>query len=131
MAWGAATFGFGLPRVDLLRDIAVLLVGAVAEEIVFRAGLQRALGRWPSLAGRRIGPLSAANLLTSLLFALVHLWQHPPLAAAGVVPVSWLLGWVYERGGERLAPPTLLHGYFNATLYASTLALGAVGAVPR
>lgn len=131
VAWGAAYVGFGWPRRDVLRDIAVLLVGAVAEEVVFRAGVQRALSRRAALAERHVGPLSAANLATSLLFAAAHLWRHPPLAALGVMPVAWLLGWVYERSGERLAPPTLLHVYFNATLYAVSVLPGAMGPLSR
>jgi membrane protease YdiL (CAAX protease family) len=57
-------------------------------------------------------------------FAALHLWRHPALAALGVLPVSLLLGWVYERSGERLLPPVLLHLYFNAVLVASSYAVG-------
>jgi len=62
-------------------------------------------------------------VLTSVVFALAHLWNHPPLAALGVLPVSLLLGWAYERSGQRLAPPIGLHLYFNMALFAASLAL--------
>lgn len=122
VAWAAARGGYGWLIADPWRDLAVLVLGAVTEEIVFRGGLQRALRRWGPLAGRA-GPVSAANALTSAVFAAAHLWQHPPLAALGVLPVSLLLGWVYERGDERLAPPIALHLYFNLALYACSFAL--------
>lgn len=115
-----AQAGFGWPLSDMPRDLAVLTLGAVAEEIVFRGGLQRALGHWRSFSGR-IGPVSVANLVTSVLFAAAHVWGHPPVIALGVFPVSLLLGWAYERSGGRLWPPAALHLYFNAVLYACSL----------
>lgn len=122
IAWAAQHAGFGMPTTTPARDLALLALGAVVEEIVFRGGLQRALRRWRAL-DRHAGPISAANALTSVVFAAAHLWSHPPLAALGVLPVSLLLGWVYERSGERLAPPVLLHLYFNAVLFAFSLGL--------
>lgn len=57
------------------------------------------------------------------MFALARLWNHPPLAALGVLPVSLLLGWAYERSGQRLAPPIALHLYFNVALFVASFAL--------
>jgi len=129
IAWAAARHGLGVPVIEPLRDIAVLVLVSAVEEIVFRGGLQRALLHWRWLQRRdrrrRIVPaLSAANALTSVVFAAAHLWNHPPLVAWGVLPVSLLLGWAYERSGERLAPPVALHGYFNVALYGCTWILG-------
>lgn len=125
IAWAAVHAGLAMSISEPVRDIALLSLGAVAEEIVFRGGLQRVLRRWRAL-GSHAGPISAANALTSVGFAAAHLWSHPPLAALAVWPVSLLLGWVYERGGERLVPPVLLHLYFNAVLFAFSLGLGYV-----
>ena len=132
IGWAVARHGLGVPMLDPVRDIAVLLLVSAAEEIVLRCGLQRALLRWRWLRrrdrrGRTAWTPSAANVLTSMLFATAHLWSHPPLVALGVLPVSLLLGWIYERSGERLAPPVALHAYFNLVLYACTwmLAHGA------
>ena len=124
VAWLATRAGYGLPVHDLPRDVAMLALGSIAEEIVFRAGLQRALLRWRPTSGRA-GPFSLANGLTGLVFGLAHLVHHSPLAALAVVPVSWLLGWAYERSGERLGPPCGLHVYFNLVLYGCSVLVAA------
>jgi membrane protease YdiL (CAAX protease family) len=118
----AVRSGFGVALDAPWRTLGLLVLASIAEEIVFRGGLQRLLRRWP--AGRASWrSISAANALTSAMFALAHLWNHPPLAALGVLPVSLLLGWAYERCGQRLAPPIALHLYFNLVLLAASLAL--------
>lgn len=122
VAWFVAKAGYGIAIASAWPDLAVLALASVLEEIVFRGGLQPLLRRWRPLAATQ--PVSGANLLTSVVFAAFHLWQHPALAALGVLPVSLLLGWVYERGGERLLPPVLLHLYFNAALVASSYVAG-------
>jgi uncharacterized protein len=122
LAWGAAAMGYGIARGNPWLDIALLALGAVVEELVFRGGVQALLLR--RLRPRAFG-ISAANLITSLAFAAVHLWAHPPLAALGVLPVSLVLGAAYERSGGRLVPPIALHLYFNLLLY------GAGALLPR
>ncbi len=118
----AAQLGFGVALDAPWRTLVLLVLGSIAEEIVFRGGLQRLLRRWP--AGRTSWQsISTANALTSVVFALAHLWNHPPVGALGVLPVSLLLGWAYERSGQRLVPPIVLHLYFNLALLAASLAL--------
>ena len=118
----AAHLGFGVGLDTPWRTLGLLALASIVEEIVFRGGLQRLLRRWPT--GRTSWrSISAANVLTSAVFALAHLWNHPPLAALGVLPVSLLLGWAYERSGQRLAPPIVLHLYFNLALFVASLAL--------
>jgi membrane protease YdiL (CAAX protease family) len=120
VAWLATRLGLGINVVDPVRDLAWIALASVAEEIVFRGGLQQALLQRP--AGRvAAGPVTVANAATSALFALVHLWQHPALAALAVLPVSLLLGWAYERSAQRLAPPIALHVYFNLVLYGASV----------
>ena len=116
----AAAGGFTIPvGAAWPRDLALLLAWSVFEEIVFRGGVQPALARWSALA--RHGPwcgLSAANLVTSLLFVAAHLWSKAPAAALALLPVSLLLGASLERSGGRLWVPVALHAYFNLALYA-------------
>lgn len=82
----------------------------VLEEFVFRGGLQPALAeRWP----RRWGVLTLANLMTSLAFAGLHFFYHPPLWAAAVFVPSLLFGYFRERHAGLLSP-ILLHGWYNA-----------------
>ena len=122
LAWIAARLGFGLTLADPWREGAVLLIASVAEEIVFRGGVQTALLRWPALRATTLS-VSHANVVTSLLFAAFHLWRHPLAVALGVFPVSLALGHVREASG-RVWPAAFLHVVFNASLCAATL-LGA------
>lgn len=124
IAWVAVSMGLGLPTSDPLRDLMLLVVGAAAEEIVFRGGIQPALARhpwgrqawcpWPQW---RWLSLTQANLWTSVLFALLHLWRHPALAALAVFPVSLLLGLSVEWS-QRLRVPVVLHLWFNLSLWS-------------
>jgi len=117
-----ARLGFGVAIDAPWRTLGLLVLASIVEEIVFRGGLLRLLRRWP--AGRASWhSISSANALTSAAFALAHLWNHPPLAALGVLPISLLLGWAFERSGERLALPIGLHLYFNLALFAASMAL--------
>jgi len=118
-----AYLGFGVALDAPWRTLGLLVLASIVEEIVFRGGMQRLLRRWP--AGRTSWrSISAANAMTSAVFAMAHLWNHPPLAALGVLPVSLLLGWTYECSGMRLATPIVLHLYFNLALLIASLALG-------
>jgi membrane protease YdiL (CAAX protease family) len=81
-----------------------VVVYPLLEEFVFRGLVQPELAqRWP----RRYGPLSVANLVTSLTFALAHLVTRGPVTAALVFLPSLGLGWVRERSGGLLWPVAL------------------------
>lgn len=111
-----------LPGVDLhlgwpWAQWPVLLLAVLAypvlEEIVFRGGLQPALARrLPAAAG----PLTLANLLTSVVFCGLHFLFHPPLWAAGVFLPSLVFGYFYERHNG-LAAPIVLHAVYNASYF--------------
>lgn len=88
------------------------------EEWLFRGELQPLLGcRWSA----RWGPMTLANLVTSIVFAALHLWFHPPLWAAAVFLPSLVFGYFRERSGG-LASPIALHAGYNA---AHVLLLGS------
>jgi membrane protease YdiL (CAAX protease family) len=101
-----------------LRDLAALVAWSVAEEIVFRGGLQPLLARRLGDRGRQ-WPITPANAATSVVFAALHAWRHGPWVALGVFPVSLLYGLVRERTG-RVAPAAALHVWFNALLYLAS-----------
>lgn len=90
--------------------LPVLLI-PVVEEYVFR-GLAQGwlLKRFP---GRRVGPVSLANLLTSVLFCIPHFFRTDPLWAASVFFPSLVFGHFRERHGG-LATPIGLHVFYNA-----------------
>lgn len=125
LAWLCASLGFGLALADPWRDGALLALASVAEEIVFRGGVQTLLLRSPAMRATHLR-VSRANVVTSILFAALHLWRHPLAVALGVFPVSLALGQVRESSG-RTWPAALLHVWFNALLCAATLLVAGTG----
>lgn len=122
IAFAVAAAGYPVAIGDPLRDLALLALWSVVEEIVFRGALQ------PALAGaleRRFGPaaeaawVTPANLLASAAFAAFHLWRHPWVVALGVFPVSLVYGKARELSG-RWWPAAVLHLGFNLLLYAAS-----------
>lgn len=94
------------------RDLLFLgLVYPLVEELLFRGLLQGWLLKHPGLRRRRFG-LSGANLIVSTLFSALHLFAHPPLAAAAVMLPSLIFGHFRDRHGS-LCAPILLHVYYN------------------
>lgn len=117
VAWAAAGAGYGLAVRHPISDLAAIALWSTAEELVFRGALQPAIGR--VVGGRGRHGITPANALTSALFALFHLWRHPPIVALLVFPVSLVFGKVRELSG-RVWPAALLHFLFNALLYAAS-----------
>ena len=85
--------------------ILVVLVGPILEEFSYRGLLQRSMTQ----SGLRPWP---AIMLTSLLFALMHLGNSDPQAVAALFVLSLALGWAYEKSGSLLAP-IVMHAVFN------------------
>jgi membrane protease YdiL (CAAX protease family) len=83
----------------------------VLEEIVFRGLLQELAQEF--ISRRTFGPLSLANLLTSLVFTGFHFLNHAPLWAALVFFPSLVFGFFKDRH-QTLIAPILLHGFYNA-----------------
>jgi len=128
VAFAVAASGYPMAVRDPGRDLALIALWSVAEEIVFRGALQPALARFFE---RRFGAapgawLTPANLATSALFAALHLWRHPFVAALAVFPVSLVYGRARELSG-RWWPAAALHLVFNLLLYAASWWLGRGG----
>lgn len=111
-------FGYGrlqgVALLDPLGLLLVILVYPVLEEIVFRGLIQPALAK--PTRGAACGPLTLANVLTSLLFAAMHLLQHAPLHAGLVLLPSLIFGLFRDRSGS-VAPGMLLHVGWNAAVF--------------
>jgi membrane protease YdiL (CAAX protease family) len=90
--------------------LQLTLLYPLLEEIAFRGLLQELVHDYLSQA--RFGPLSVANLLTSVLFTAAHFFYHPPLAAALVFFPSLVFGFFKDRTGA-LTAPVLLHSFYN------------------
>ena len=87
---------------------------AVLEEVIFRGGIQGGLLRKEIFKSKLLG-LSRANWLTSSLFAVAHVWQHPLVLVPGYLVVSLVLGYFRERYNGILVP-VLLHAWYNLAL---------------
>lgn len=86
------------------------------EEWVFRGVVQPGLlqGRYGRLACCQ---LSVANILTSLLFASLHLFTHTPLWAVAVIVPSLVFGWFRDRYTS-IIPGFILHSSYNLGYFA-------------
>jgi len=91
--------------------ISFVLVLPIAEELVFRGVLQGQLLRLSS--ARRMGPLTLANICTTVGFVAMHLPTQPPFWALAVAAPSIVFGHLRERFGSVL-PAMLLHAFYNA-----------------
>jgi membrane protease YdiL (CAAX protease family) len=86
--------------------LVLLALAPLAEEVVFRAGLQETLLR-------RLRAPWGANAATALAFALAHALQRGEAAALLVALPALLIGMTYTRT-RRLAPCVVLHAAMNA-----------------
>ncbi|HEX7438845.1 MAG TPA: JDVT-CTERM system glutamic-type intramembrane protease [Caldimonas sp.] len=91
---------------DVQRVWVLLALAPLAEEAVFRAGLQETLlRRWNAPA--------LANATTALAFGLAHAWMQGSAVAFGVAVPALLVGAVYGRW-RRLRFCVALHAVLNA-----------------
>lgn len=93
------------------RFLFLVFLIPVVEELCFRGVIQPYLYR--KTAQRYLcKQLSLANCLTSLLFAVLHLIQHPLAWSIATFVPSLLFGWLRERSGKTW-PAAAMHIYFN------------------
>ena len=97
------------PLDDFVRFGLLVLVFPVLEEIVFRGLILEWLGRF---LPQRLGILSLANLLTSLVFAAMHLIYQSFFWSFLIVFPSLIFGLSKERY-QTLWAPILLHSWYN------------------
>ena len=89
---------------------SLVVVQPLLEELVFRGVLQGQLLRLTR--ARRLGPVSAANLVTTLAFVALHLPAQPFVWALAVAVPSLVFGHLRERLGS-VWPAVLLHAVYN------------------
>ena len=103
-----------LPRSGWLW-LGVIVWQPLIEELLFRGLIQGQLlhNTW----GRKTSfGISAANLLTSLLFVALHLLHHVPLWAIAVLPPSLIFGWLRERHKNTWSP-FVTHAVYNLAFF--------------
>ncbi len=99
---------FNPPLSIKLLAIQLFMV-AIPEEIFFR-GIILEILREKIKTG--IGKLSIANIITAFLFALAHLFYHPPLWALATFFPGLIFGYFKERT-DSLIYPIILHFFYN------------------
>ena len=90
------------------------LVYPVLEEIVFRGGLQTAFHK--VFQSPPLGPVSLANLGTSIVFTVVHFVYHAPLWAVSIFIPSLIFGYLKDRY-HSLRSPIAVHIFYNLGYY--------------
>jgi membrane protease YdiL (CAAX protease family) len=98
-----------IAEIDLTHLITLVLVIPVIEEILFRGILQPRIG---IIYKQKIMKMSLANLITSSIFTLLHLFTEPTLLALSTFFPSLIFGFVRERY-KRLLPSIILHSSYN------------------
>lgn len=93
--------------------LLIILVYPLVEEILFRGALQ---GWLMKKVHQRLGPVSAANGLTSIVFTLLHGLRWQSGFSLLVVFPSLVFGYFRERS-DGLVAPILLHAFYNAGFY--------------
>ncbi|MEK6750127.1 MAG: JDVT-CTERM system glutamic-type intramembrane protease [Pseudomonadota bacterium] len=93
------------------RYILLSVVYPLLEEIVFRGGLQGAFTA--RVWGRsQWGPVTAANLMTSILFACAHVVTRGDVTALAVFFPSLIFGYFRDRDNTWISA-AILHGWYN------------------
>lgn len=89
----------------------LILFYPVIEEIVFRGVIQEFIAsktqKYPTILY-----LSVANILTSLLFVMIHFVHHTPLWALLVFVPSLIFGYFKDQY-QHIAPSIFLHMFYN------------------
>lgn len=96
-------------KLDIPYLITVILVIPTIEEIIFRGLLQPWIG---IMYKQKIIKITLANLITSGIFAVVHLFTHPAILALSTFFPSLIFGHSRERY-KQLMPSIILHSSYN------------------
>ena len=113
--WAVMCFALGLP-INIALPWQVLLSGVLLypllEELAFRGFVQTWLLERQQFKGMLFAKLSIANVVTSVLFAALHLIHQPPLWAASVFFPSLVFGYLRERYDSVIAS-VVVHAWYN------------------
>ena len=100
----------GINYLSANEVLMLLILFPVIEELFFRGIIQPIIHKKFTKTWRSI---STANVLTSLLFSLSHLFNHNLFWALSTFFPSLVFGWSKDRYNTLLAP-LMLHCYYNA-----------------
>ncbi len=94
--------------------LVVVLAYPVVEEIIFRGMLQDYFNH--IFSSKKIGQLSYSNMLTSVIFSVLHMLFHPVHWALLVIFPSLIFGYSKEQY-LTLKAPIFLHTFYNIGFY--------------
>ena len=96
-------------KLDTKTAILVIVVLPVIEEVIFRGILQP----WLAIKySQKIMNITQANLITSCIFALLHLFEHKLTMALGTFLPSLVFGYARDRY-KGIVPSIILHSSYN------------------
>lgn len=104
--------------------LAASVLAPIAEEIVFRAGIQGGLSKVTQFL--RLGRFWLPAVLGSVIFVAVHETSDPVLFAARFVG-AMVFAYIYQKEG--MLASMSMHAFHNGLLTAPILAAGLVGAL--
>jgi uncharacterized protein len=99
-------------QIGLVAALNMILWQPAIEELLFRGLIQSQLSK-AMAAMRRVGGISVANLVTSLLFSFAHLLHHNAWWAVAVIAPSLIFGYFRERH-QQVYSAFILHAVYNA-----------------
>lgn len=114
LRWQMPGAGDGVINAELL--LYTCLIYPVLEEMAFRGFVQTSLLERLAVARRAWLGLSVANVLTSAMFAVAHMFNQPLLWALVVFFPSLVFGYFRDRS-DSVWPAILLHCWYNAGFF--------------
>lgn len=109
----------------MLTWASFVLIQPLLEELVFRGVLQGLALRLTADKGqpRRVGLITLANVLVTVVFVALHLQAQPLAWALAVAVPSLVLGHLRERLAS-VWPSALVHAVFNAGFGLTAFLMG-------
>ena len=101
---------------DMYSFGILVLFYPIIEELSFRGMIQEYLSHKVG-DSKRIAGISLANILTSILFVLMHFIYHTPIWALLVFFPSLLFGYFKEHFSS-VIPSILLHSFYNLVFFS-------------
>ena len=114
VVWVALWILSGMPAIGI--SLAILLGSVILypiiEELAFRGFIQTWLLESSFWKSSVISKISRANVLTSVLFAALHLINQPLIWAVLIFFPSLVFGYLRERY-DAVTPSILVHSWYN------------------
>lgn len=111
-----------------LQLLSLIIWQPLVEEILFRGIIQGQLikRQWGRSSWQGI---TVANLITSILFAAVHMVNNTPLFALSVLAPSLVFGYFRDYCNS-VYPCIIIHGAYNAMVFAGLILNGNMNFPP-